>query len=112
MSTPNANLPQMPAASFQPSIPYNEAMQIIDALLPLAVQTTTATPPTTVLGDVGKRWIIGSSATGDWTGHDGKIALCSAPELWVIIEPPNYIKAYRIDNDTEYRNMSGTWTAL
>lgn len=113
MSTPNVNLPDMPSDSFQPSVPFNEAMQTIDALLPLAVQSMALTaPPATVAGDAGKRWIPATGATGAWSGHVGDVALCTGADLWVFIEPPPYIVAYNIATGTEFRNIAGTWTAV
>lgn len=110
MSTPNANLPEMPQNSFQPSVPFNEAMQTIDALLPLAVQSMAlTTPPATVAGDAGKRWIPATGATGAWSGHVGDVALCTGAGLWVFIEPPPYIQAYDIATSTEKRYVGGSW---
>lgn len=111
MSTPNVNLPEMPSDSFQPSVPFNQAMQTIDALLPLAVQSMALTaPPATVAGDAGKRWIPASGATGAWAGHAGDVALCVGAGLWVFIEPPPYIQAYDIATSTEKRYVGGVWT--
>lgn len=113
MATPNLNLPTVPNGTTNTSAAYNEAMQIIDALTPLAVQDKDlAAPPTTVGGDVGKRWIIAASPTGAWAGQAGKIALCTAPDVWAFIAPPPYIVAYVIDEAAEYRNLGGTWTII
>lgn len=113
MSTPNANLPEMPQNSFQPSVPFNQAMQTIDALLPLAVESMALTaPPSTGTGDAGKRWIPAAGATGAWAGKAGQVALCTGVGLWVFILPPPYIVAYNIADGIEYRNMAGTWTAV
>lgn len=113
MSTPNANLPEMPQNSFQPSVPFNGAMQILDALVPLAVESMALTaPPATVAADLGKRWIPATGATGAWAGQAGKVALCVGANLWVFIDPPPYITAYNIAEDADYRNMAGTWTAM
>ena len=114
MSTPNVDLPEMPEGTFEPSSPFNLAMQIIDALLPLAVESMALTaPPATVAGDAGKRWIPAAGATGAWSGHAGTVAVCTGANLWgLFIDPPPYIVAYNIATGDEYRNMSGTWTVI
>lgn len=113
MATPNLNLPTVPNGQTNISAAYNEAMQIIDALTPLAVQDKDlAAPPTTTGGDVGKRWIVAAAATGAWAGQSGKIALCTAADVWAFINPPPFVVAYVIDEAEEYRNMSGTWTII
>lgn len=87
MTTPNLALSEMAAGLLQPSVPFNDAMRALDAIVQLSVQTTTNTPPTTVSGDVGKRWIVGTSPTGAWAGQGNKIALCIAAGLWQFHAP-------------------------
>lgn len=88
MTTPNLSLYEYPSGSLTPSTPYNNAMQAIDALMHMLVQSVSTTaPPTTVAGDVGKRWIIPSGATGDWSGKTGQVALCTAATVWRYFTP-------------------------
>lgn len=113
MPTPNLSLPTVPNGQTNLSAAFNQAMQILDALTPLAVQDKDlADPPTTVSGDVGKRWIVAASPTAGWAGQAGKIALCVAANVWSFINPPPYIIAYIIDEEAEYRNIGGTWTPV
>lgn len=87
-TTPNIDLPEMAANTFQPSVVYNESMQRIDAILVLIIEDMgLVTPPVTTDADAGRRWIIPASATGDWAGKTGQIALCTAATLWLFIEP-------------------------
>lgn len=109
MATPNIGLPEMPAGTFQPSVPFNEAMQIIDALLPLMVEAELNTPPTTVAGDAGKRWAVGSSPTGAWVGHSGDIALCVGANLWDFIEPLTGIELYNKSADEYFYYDGSSW---
>lgn len=113
MSTPNLLLQTVPQGSTDVSVAFNANMQIVDALLPLVVQDKDLTaPPTTVSGDVGKRWIVGTSATGAWAGQDGKVALCTAADVWQFISPPAFIIAYVVDESAEYRWSGSAWAVV
>ena len=112
MATPNLALPTAPAGATDISIAYNEAVQIIDALSPLVVQSMALTaPPTTVAGDVGKRWIPAATATGAWAGQEGKVALCTAPDVWKFIPAPVWTYARDLNTSTDKRQVSvGVWS--
>ena len=111
--TPNLGLSLVPGNSLQPSIPTNESLQIIDALLQLAVQDKDLNaPPVTVSGDVGKRWIVGPTPTGAWAGQANKIALCTAAGLWLFITPKIGFKGWVIDESLDYRFVAGAWSAV
>lgn len=113
MSTPNLGLETVPANSLQPSAPINDALQLLDALVQLAVEDKDlSAPPTTVAADAGKRWIVGASATGDWAGHDGEIALCTGADLWRFITPRAGFRAWVIDEAEDYRYTSGAWSVI
>lgn len=113
MPTPNIKLPIAPGGATDLSVAFNAAMQIIDALTPLVVQDKDLnSPPGTASGDVGKRWIVGSSPTGAWAGHAGEIALCTAANVWQFIVPPPFITAYVIDEGIDYRFDGTAWVAL
>lgn len=88
--TPNLALLVMDTNMLQPATAHNGAMQTLDAVAQLAVQTTTNTPPTTSdPADLGKRWIVGASPTGAWAGQAGKVALCVGANLWAYLTPKN-----------------------
>jgi len=80
-------LPTWPAGAMQPEDPFNEAMQALGAIVNAAAETTTNTPPATVLADKGKIWIIGTTPTGLWAGQANQIALCTAANVWVFYAP-------------------------
>lgn len=88
--TPNFGFPLVPSNSLQPSVPINEALQDIDALLrpgSIVQAMDIAADPTTTSGDVGKMWIVAASGSGDWTGKDDQIALCTAANVWKFYVP-------------------------
>ena len=66
---------------------------------------TTNTPPAVTDG-VG--YIIGSSPTGDWVGHAGKIARGQA-SAWVIYTPAEGWTAYDKSTDTDYLYTGSAW---
>ena len=73
-NTPNLSLPYLAAAQAQKHVTVNEALSLIDALAQMAVVAVGATsPPATP--DEGERHIIGTGATGAWSGWDNSIAL-------------------------------------
>jgi hypothetical protein len=86
MTTP-LGLPEMPGGGFQPSVPFNTAMRLIDALLNLSPETVLNTPPSVVSGDIGKVWIIGASPTAAWTGRANQLAIL----IGVIGATPNWL---------------------
>lgn len=109
-NTPNLGLPTLPANSLQPSVVLNDALQLIDALLHLAVvDKDLAAPPTTTGADAGKRWIVGASPTGAWAGKAGQIALCTGAGLWRFIQPKAGFRAWVIDESADYRFNGTAW---
>lgn len=72
--TPHLGLPFILASQAQKHVTHNEALEIVDAILQLAViSRSLASPP--AAPDDGDRYLIAASATGGWSGHDGEIAL-------------------------------------
>ena len=106
----------VPSNSLQPWVAVNDALQLLDALAQLTVESRTlTTPPATTSGDVGKRWIVAASATGDWAGHDGDIALCTAAGLWRYLEPKDGWEATVLDEGVAtqvYRYSGGAWASV
>ncbi|MCW0458961.1 hypothetical protein NB717_000029 [Xanthomonas sacchari] len=86
-NTPNVGLPTMDPNVLQPSIPFNTAMQLLDAVAQIVVVATANTPPSTTASDVGKVYLIDSAPTGAWAGRAGQLALCTAPSLWAYLTP-------------------------
>lgn len=85
--TPNLFIQDVPPNSLQPSVPINGALRVLDAVVQLAIQSTTSTPPATTAADLGNRWIVGASPSGVWTGRAGVIALCVGADLWQYLVP-------------------------
>lgn len=68
---------------------------------------TTTSPPGTAA--VGVAYLIGPSATGAWSGQDGKIAICEVANQFTIYNPANGWLAYDKNTSTEYRYNGAAW---
>lgn len=111
-TTPNIGLELVPSNSLQPWVAVNDALQLLDALVQLAVESRTLTaPPVTTSGDIGKRWIVAAAPTGDWSGHAGDIALCTAAGLWRFIPAREGFEGWDIGASERVRYTSGAWAA-
>ena len=66
-------LPFLSAGQAQKEITHNEALERIDSLLHLSVESMAQdTPPLAPVA--GTAWIVGPGAAGDWAGHAAEIA--------------------------------------
>ncbi len=67
-------LPMLASGQAQKEITHNEALLLIDALAHPAVESRSLTaPPAAPLP--GQIWLVGATATGDWLGKTGQLAL-------------------------------------
>ena len=109
-NTPNLSLPYLTAAQAQKHVTVNEALSLIDALAQMVVVAAgTTTPPGTPAE--GDRHIIGSGATGAWSGWDNSIALFSGG-AWLRLIPQAGWMAWDVAAG-ELQVWSGSaWTAL
>lgn len=79
-TTPRYALPHLFAGQAQKEFIVNEAHALIDALLHPAIEGEATEPPASPAE--GDSWLVGSGATGDWTGKDGTLASLEAG-TWV-----------------------------
>ncbi len=74
LATPLHALPLLASGQAQKEITHNEALIIIDALLGGTIESASlAVPPD--MPEAGAMWLVGSNATGLWTGQSGRLAL-------------------------------------
>jgi hypothetical protein len=76
-----------PDGALQGNIPVNDSLQSLAALGQAAVESTTNTPPTTALADVGRMWLVSTAPTGAWSGKANNLALCTAANVWRFFAP-------------------------
>ncbi len=96
-TTTRLGLPLLAAAQAQKHITHNEALVRLDDLIQAAVESRSETvPPSTP--DEGVRYIVADSATGLWSGHDGKLAVYHN-DAWQFYEPWQGFTAYIADEE-------------
>ena len=71
--TANLGLPLIQSAQAQKHVTHNEALQILDTLVQLAVLDRDLTSPPGS-PDEGERWIVAAGPSGAWSGHADHIA--------------------------------------
>lgn len=89
----------------------NEGLVKIDALLNRgAISQATATPPGSPSD--GDLYIISTSATGDWSGHDKKVTYYDTSKGWVILTPNEGMTLWVNDEDELYSYDGTDWIAI
>ena len=110
---PNLGITLMDAAQAQPEVIFNEAVYKLAAMSPLqALDKDLNDPPSTP--DDGARYIVSSSATGDWSGHEFDVAL-NINGTWHFLEPLPGWTCYVQDEGIYYQFTPGSptgWVAL
>lgn len=106
--TTNLALPYLEAAQAQKHVTHNEALTALDAFVMLAVldRDLTAPPGSPSAGD---RYLVGTSATGDWAGHDGDIAAYQ-DGAWNFYDPKAGWLCYIVDEAAIVVYTGSTWT--
>ena len=108
-TTPNIDLPIMDAAARERSLDYNEAIYLIDALLPgTVISDAVASPPASPAD--GGCYIVASLATGAWTGWEGDLAVYIGG-AWLQISPKEGWSFWVQNKDLSYVYKSGIWVA-
>lgn len=73
-TTSRHQLPLLAVSQAQKELTHNEALVRVDALLHPVVEAQLATPAIPTNADIGKCWLISSSANGEWADKAGQIA--------------------------------------
>ncbi|MGB0084221.1 MAG: DUF2793 domain-containing protein [Rhodomicrobiaceae bacterium] len=104
----NLNMPFIEAAQAQKHVTHNAALQVLDAVLMLAVldRDLAAPPGSPAEGD---RYLVASSATSGWAGQDGKIAAWQ-DGAWAFYAPRAGWIAWIADEDIILVFNGANWT--
>ncbi|MBL4800672.1 MAG: DUF2793 domain-containing protein [Emcibacter sp.] len=71
--TPRLNTPYIISTQSQKEVTHNLALNMLDALVQSAAETSTLSiPPGSPVE--GGLWLVAGGATGDWSGHDDELA--------------------------------------
>lgn len=112
MSTPRYSFGTVPTNTTNPSVPVNDFMRLVDALLDTVVENMSLTaPPATTGADVGKVWIPAATASGAWATHEDELALCVGADAWLFIAPPAGKRVRNLDDSTDYGYSGSAWAA-
>lgn len=112
MTTPNLSLPELAASQSQPHTTINAALRRLDALVQLTVTSISNAPPGSPAD--GDRYIVGTSPSGVWIGHDNEIAAFIGT-AWVYWVPDIGWQAFVQDVAAPYVYGAGSpigWEAL
>jgi Protein of unknown function (DUF2793) len=101
-------LPFLFAGQAQKEVFVNEAHARADMLLHPAILGTANTPPATPQD--GDCWLIGTSATGPWSGHDGQLA-GRQDGNWLFTPPRNGMTVLDLSAGKIRRYANGWLTA-
>lgn len=108
-ATPRLSLPLLATAQAQKEVTHNEALTLIDALVQTAViDGPQSDPPVTPTP--GDCWLVGTAATGAWTGHDMKLAIWTAGG-WRFVGPRVGMRVARLSDGMVLRFVAGLWMA-
>jgi hypothetical protein len=107
MATPNLALPELSQSQSSKEITHNQALRIIDVLVPVAVvqDKDLTTPPSPIAGNL---YLVAPNATGSWAGQDNKLAYSDGAS-WYFITPKNKWTAYVADELKTYRYNGTSW---
>ena len=103
-ASPRFGLPLLFAGQAQKEFYVNEAHCLTDALLHPAIEGERAEPPTSPAD--GECWLVASSASGEWAGHDGAIA-CREAGSWLFVAPRDGIRVLDRSTGQEIRFRAG-----
>ena len=98
----------MPVGQAQKEDFVNEAMVMIDGLLHSAIEDERNAPP--VSPSDGQCWLVGSSATGDWAGQNGQLALRQLGQ-WRFVAPRDGMQCLNRATGQVLSRIAGTWRA-
>ena len=108
--SPNLALPFLESGQAQKHVTHNEALRLLDTLVQLAVlDRGVAAPPGSPAE--GERWIVGSSASGAFTGHADEVAAWQ-DGAWQFSAPQPGWVAFVVDEATLYYWTGSSWDSL
>lgn len=105
--TPHLGLPYIDAAQAQKHVTHNEALDLLDAFVELAVESRTLTVPPGSPAN-GACYIPAAGATGAWIGWDLSLVVFMGGG-WVRLSPPEGAKAWVKSERLAVTFADGVW---
>ena len=106
--TPNLSLPFIMPAQAQKHVTHNEAIELLDMIVQLALESVTQTAPPSDPAE-GQAWAIPAQPVGAWTGQAGMIATWRGGG-WLFVAPRTGWLAWVADNAALLVHSAGQWT--
>lgn len=103
----NLSLPYIQPSQAQKHVTHNEALQTLDALVQLAVESRGQTVPPSSPAE-GERHIVAPAATGAWSGQEGRVAIRAAG-AWQFHAPKPGWRAFVADEARIVVWQGGVW---
>jgi len=109
MPTPNLNLPYILASQSQKHVTHNEALVALDTLTQVSIlDRNLSTPPGSP--SEGDTYIVGSTATGDWSGEENSITTYY-DSVWRFYTPKEGWLVYVVDEGVHLKFDGTSWVA-
>ena len=110
-TTRNLDLPYILPSQAQKHVTHNEALDLLDAMVQISVQSRNLSGPPATPVD-GSRYIVASPGAGAWSGHEGEIAM-AVENAWVFHAPrPGWLAwitdeaVLAVFSDTQWSNAT------
>jgi len=109
-STPNLLLPYLFAAQAQKHVTHNEALQILDTVIQLTLQSISLTTAP-VSSSEGQCWYVPAAATGAWEGQTGRLAIWQ-DGVWSFITIAKGWRAW-VEDEAQFKVWDGSvWAGI
>ena len=108
--TPNLSMPFIMPSQAQKHVTHNEAIEVLDTVVHLALEAAAATTPAPAPTE-GQAWGIGTSATGAWAGKDGQIASWRGGGWFFVVPQDDWLAWCKDASDLKVRT-GGAWQTL
>ena len=109
-TTPHLGITEMTSGQSDKEVTFNEAVRYLEAVVQGNVIDKDLTAPPGGESD-GDRYIVGGSATGDWSGQDDKIAYYKSSS-WIFLTPVEGWKVWVQDENKTYYYTGAAWAEL
>jgi len=107
IQTPRLNTPYIISTQSQKEVTHNMALNMLDALVQSAAETSLlSTPPVSPVE--GALWLVGTAATGGWSGFDNQLAQYMGG-VWQFHVPFEGMVIWLKDEKITARYVGGLW---
>lgn len=106
-TTPRLALPFLQTGQAQKELTHNEALLLLDVAVQPIVETIGLTSPPAAAAP-GQCWVVGTSATGVWTGQDNALAALTGGG-WRFVAATEGMAVWSHADTTVARYLNGHW---